>query len=662
MFLNRFKVKYKLWMIVGLAMIGMTVMMLVASMYLRDSIMVEKKSQTEHLVDTAHSIVEYYYKLSKEKGMPEQEAKTAAMNTLRTMRYGEKEPREYFFITDMQARLLMHPIKPELDGKDMSDFKDPKGTKIFVEFAETVKKNKAGLVAYLWPKPNLKDPVEKISFVRGFEPWGWIVGTGIYVDDVQELYLTRLLQLSIPLAVMIVLIAILSWLIAVNITRPLSDITAKVEQIAGGDLTVTIDYASKDEIGALSQSADRMVHKFNDMINKILASSNNVVSTVDVLRTQSRKTAEGSRNQSGQASQIATAAEEMSQTITDIAKNASFAADTSGDAMEIASKGKDVVAESVATVSRVHTSTLELGETVGKLNNRVGEIGNIVTVIKDIADQTNLLALNAAIEAARAGEQGRGFAVVADEVRKLAERTIRATSEISSKIGAVQEDSAQTARSMQEASEEVTKATEYIQNVSSSLEAIVNAVLKVRDQITQIATSVEEQSAAAGEVTNNIEMTSGIAREMEDMSGQVMHEVNRLANIANELRDVTSGFRTSGSELMILELAKADHRLFVEKIASCLSGDTSLDPGQLPDHHTCRFGKWYDNEGVKTCGSLPSFKAVDAPHDRIHALAKEAVAACNAGNKIKADTIFKNIEDASEQIVRLLEGLKRECH
>jgi methyl-accepting chemotaxis protein len=141
-----------------------------------------------------------------------------------------------------------------------------------------------------------------------------------------------------------------------------------------------------------------------------------------------------------------------------------------------------------------------------------------------------------------------------------------------------------------------------------------------------------------------------------------MHEVSRLAGIASELRDVTAGFRTSGSELLILDIAKSDHRLFVEKIASCLSGDARLDPGELPDHHTCRFGKWYDDEGMKVCGSFPSFKAVEGPHDRIHALAREAVTAYNAGNKVKADALYKNIDEISGQIAGLLDQIKKECH
>jgi len=328
-----------------------------------------------------------------------------------------------------------------------------------------------------------------------------------------------------------------------KISDPLSNLTEKVSQIAAGDLTVKIEQSGNDEIGVLSQNMNKMLQSFNSMINSILAAGNNVVQTVDILRERSEKSTEGARNQSGQAAQIAAAAEEMSQTITDIARNAAVASETSAEAMQTAEIGKDVANGAVETVGRVFASTVELATMVEKLNNRAGEIGNIVTVIKDIADQTNLLALNAAIEAARAGEQGRGFAVVADEVRKLAERTIKATAEISEKIGAVQVESEQTTKSMGEASEEVTKATDYIKEVGSSLNHIVDAVQRVRDQITQIATAVDEQSAASEEVARNIEKTSGIARDMENMSDDVMNEVNKLTNISNELKNSTRGFK-----------------------------------------------------------------------------------------------------------------------
>ena len=394
---------------------------------------------------------------------------------------------------------------------------------------------------------------------KGYDPLGikmegWAVGEqrGAFeiladLKPMQAAITSTILETGVLGTVIIgILIVLIYTLVKRLAIIPVRNIKDSLHRIASGDLTVTLDTHSTDDIGQTITQMNSMTNSFSKMISSITSSAKNVVSSVAVLKDRSVQTAEGAKNQSLQASQIATAAEEMSQTITDIAKNASVASETSAEAMEIANKGKEVADGAVNTVNGVYTSTVELASMVERLNNRVGEIGDIVTVIKDIADQTNLLALNAAIEAARAGEQGRGFAVVADEVRKLAERTIKATAEISEKISAVQTESDQTTRSMEEASGQVTKATDYIRDVGDSLNHIVVAVERVRNQITQIATAVDEQSAASEEVARNIEKTSAIAQDMENMSQDVMKEVNNLTRVVELLNQSVSGFKIRG--------------------------------------------------------------------------------------------------------------------
>ncbi|MCX8022551.1 MAG: methyl-accepting chemotaxis protein [Syntrophorhabdaceae bacterium] len=452
------------------------------------------------------------------------------------------------------------------------------------------------------------------------------------------------------------------WIISKRrISNPIKKLISDLDEIGKGNLKIKATSGSKgDEIDTLSQGINSMTLSLSDIVDNLYTSSTKVVSVIDALKGEAEKAVEGSREQSSQAHQIATAAEEMNQTILDIARNASTASESASQTVKIAEEGDKITDVAVQTIDRVFISTSELAKLIESLKSKALEIGEILTIIDDIADQTNLLALNAAIEAARAGDQGRGFAVVADEVRHLAERTSKATSEISEKIIAIQTEAENTSSSMIGASDNVKKATERVNEIKSSLKNIVNSIQTVKDEIVQIATAVNEQSATSEEIARNTEKTSSIAKEMEGVGGNVLHHVNALVGITNELRDAISGFKTSAYDKMILDLSKADHRMFVNKVKAHIDRDEHLDSDQLSDHTQCRLGVWYYSEGIKSYGNLKSFKEIEPYHKKLHSLGKEIVSVFNSGDQRKAEILFKNMEEESKRIVHLLDEIKKE--
>ncbi|MCX8027202.1 MAG: methyl-accepting chemotaxis protein [Thermodesulfovibrionales bacterium] len=356
----------------------------------------------------------------------------------------------------------------------------------------------------------------------------------------------RIMQLILIFtSVMSVLIVIVALLmikrLAVNPINKFVDFISSL----GTDLTKRFQYTKQDEIGKMAVIFNQ---NYLDVFHKLIRDTiKGLITEINTSANESNQTLQKARNaistQTSQAEQIATAAEEMSQTINDIARNTATAAERSTDAMNSASKGREVVQETVLTIQKVKDVTDRLSSLIDALNNRSAEIGDIVTVIKDIADQTNLLALNAAIEAARAGEQGRGFAVVADEVRKLAEKTIKATVDISEKITAIQTDASNTAESMIEASKEVGIATDFVKTVDNALSDIYLAVERVKDEITQISTSVDEQSSTAEEVARNIERSSALSKEIDQMASEIANSFESLKQIAKRLSQSVEVFR-----------------------------------------------------------------------------------------------------------------------
>ncbi len=444
--------------------------------------------------------------------LDESKAKELALAELKSIRYKEND---YYFVIDQQVTMLMHPFRPDLDGKDVADFKDKQGEPLFQNMADGVVDDGSHSVFYNWPKPGATEEVPKVSHVELFKPWGWIVGTGIYIDDVEASFYEVVMQLAILVVLVVGLMLALSWYVTRSVVKPMTDVVAAMQDIASGDgdLTVKLSYDGKDELAALATAFNLFVGKIRQLISSVSVTSVEVSeSAVDVARI-SQQISNESVQQQQETDMVATAITQMSSAIAEVAQSAEQANHETGQVETLVQQGMKLMKASVESIHTQSQTIEQSSVAAASLYTSSQNISHVLNIINKLADQTNLLALNAAIEAARAGEHGRGFSVVADEVRTLAHQTQKSTQEISGIIAELQQGTLQMTAAVQESKTAAELNINLAAQVQQALSDIANSIAQISDMNAHIATAAEQQSAVAGEVDQNVHTISQLVHQ-----------------------------------------------------------------------------------------------------------------------------------------------------
>ncbi len=570
--MGSFKVFHRLMLIVAVSCAAVLVVLALSVFMIRDQLLADRQDKTRNLVESAHTLIAHFAKLEESGRMQRGDAQTAAINAVKALRYNADD---YFWINDEFPRMIMHPMKPALDGSDLSGLADPSGKKLFVAFVEQVKREGAGFVSYLWPKPGYEKPVEKISYVKGFAPWGWIVGSGIYIDDVDTLFLRYLWQALAISAVVVALAGVLAWFVARGISRPLDSITKVMGALTEGNLDVAIPEAKRrDEIGAILRAvavfrdnaaklrdleaaqageraaaelrrdagtlklADTFETAIGPCVKTVAAASTELRASAEAMTAilnEAHCQADAASAAAGRASThvetVAAASEEMSSSINEIGRQITAASGMTSDAVDEANRANERV----------------LG-----LADAAGRIGEIVDLINHIASQTHLLALNATIEAARAGDAGKGFAVVANEVKGLANQTAKATEDITRQIQAVQ--SATT-------------------GAVDAIGGIQRTIGQIHQIAATIAAAVEEQSAATREIAASAENSAAGTQEVCQAIGGVDNATGEGGRMAEEVLSASASLSKEAEQL-----SDAIAALLAGIRNSVVAGEVALEP------------------------------------------------------------------------------------
>jgi methyl-accepting chemotaxis protein len=540
--LRRISIRARLYLLSGMITLFLLFPLMVMVQDYQSDLIKAKQTQTRHLVENTHSLLNHFYQLQTQGTLSEQQAQDQARQAVAQLRYGEED---YFWMNDLTPTMIMHPFKPQLDGKNLSAVKDPQGKALFVEMANIAREQGEGTVYYMWPKPSSDTDVEKVSYVKLFEPWGWIVGSGVYIDDVNALVWQRLQSVFTGLAIVLVAMLTLAYLIGLSITKPCVATLQAMEDIAKGegDLTKQLDASGKDELSRIAQAFNQFTHKLRHIVLDIVPVTDGVTGSALELTHVAQNAAGKAMEQQQSVDTVASAMNQLhssNQEVTNAAQNAAIAAQT---ANEKSQQGRDVINQVSVYMDSLSERLTATDSNTQALAKEIQQVSAVLEVIYGVAEQTNLLALNAAIEAARAGEQGRGFAVVADEVRSLATRTQSSTQQIEQIIAGLQERAHQVSASMDETQLQSKGTQEQAEKAQQALDDIDQQIRQILQLNEHIAEASAQQSLATDEISRNLTLIADHSAQAAIQAEQVTAASEQLQENGQRLTHSFSVFK-----------------------------------------------------------------------------------------------------------------------
>lgn len=480
------------------------------------------------------------------------ENQALAKQILKAMRFGEDG---YFFGYNSQGVTVLHGMNASLEGKNLYGLKDENGLLVIQEIIKTAKEGD-GYLEFSWNKPSLHKAVQKLGYQQYLSKWDWILGTGVYIDDIDhqvasyranreaQLYSQTWYAIGLSVFGLIITIIVVSWIISRGV-KPLKHIAESLQDVATGegDLTARLAVESQDEIGDAARAFNQFMDKIHSMIKEVSRAETGIAQAVVSLNQQNAQANQQMSEHSLETDKVVTAVTEMSATAREVAQNTNSTAHAIESANEQISAAQHEVNDAVKGIDALVKEVNTTSDAIAELSAQASQITKILSVIGDIAEQTNLLALNAAIEAARAGEQGRGFAVVADEVRSLAGRTQVSTQEIGDMLGTLNHGVEKAVKSMQVSQERGEQTAKDSQAIRSSLSGIAQVVSTIQEMGIQTASAAEEQSLVAEDINQNLVHIQQIVNELGEGVHQSVEIGESLAASGNEMSALVGHFK-----------------------------------------------------------------------------------------------------------------------